>query len=67
MTIKESERLVYTVEEVGELLGISRVTAYNLARQGRLGAIRISDRRIIVPKVAVQKLLDGSGGNNIPS
>lgn len=56
---KESERLVYTVEEVAELLGICRCTAYTLARQGRLGAIRISDRRYIVPKAAVSRLLGG--------
>jgi excisionase family DNA binding protein len=55
-----NERLVYTVEEAGELLGISRATAYALARQGRLPVIRISDRRIIVPKVALSRLLEGN-------
>jgi len=58
MATKESERLIYTVEEAGELLGISRATAYALARQGRLPVIRISDRRLIVPKVALSRLLE---------
>lgn len=64
MLTKESERLVYTVEEVAKVLGICRCTAYSLAKQGRLGAIRISDRRYIVPKAVVSRLL---GGVDIPS
>ena len=53
----KSERLVMTVEEAGEVLGISRATAYMLANTGRLPAIRISDRRIIVPRKAIDDLL----------
>ncbi|MAF43097.1 MAG: hypothetical protein CMI54_02860 [Parcubacteria group bacterium] len=68
MATKESERLTYTVEEAGELLGISRATAYQLAREGRLPVIRISDRRLIIPKVALQRLLSEAGnGDKTPS
>jgi len=53
----KAERLVLTVEETGEVLGISRATAYTLVRDGRLPAIRISDRRIIIPRKAIDDLL----------
>jgi excisionase family DNA binding protein len=52
------ERLTMTVEEVGKALGISRATAYMLVNSGRIPAIRISERRLIIPRIAVQKLLE---------
>ena len=52
------ERLVMTVDEAAEALGISRATAYMLANTGRLPVIRISDRRLIVPRKALNQLLD---------
>jgi len=53
----ETERLTMTVEEAGNALGISRATAYMLVNTGRLPAIRISDRRIIIPRKAIADLL----------
>jgi excisionase family DNA binding protein len=53
----KTERLTMTVEEAGAALGISRATAYTLVNQGRLPAIRISDRRIIIPVKAISELL----------
>jgi excisionase family DNA binding protein len=60
-TEADKERLVYTVEECGELLGLSRATAYQLVHDGRIPAIRISDKRLIVPKVALERLLSEAG------
>jgi excisionase family DNA binding protein len=57
----ETERLTMTVEEAGDALGISRATAYMLVNTGRLPAIRISDRRIIVPRKAIDDLLASAG------
>lgn len=57
MRKEKAERLTMTIEEAGEALGISRATAYTLAQQGRLPVIRISDRRWIVPKRAIEELL----------
>jgi len=51
------KRLTYTVEEAADVLGISRNLAYELIRQGRLPAIRISQKRLVVPKAALAKLL----------
>jgi excisionase family DNA binding protein len=53
----KTERLTMTVEQAGAALGISRATAYMLVNTGRLPAIRISDRRLIVPKKAIEDLL----------
>ena len=52
-----TECLTITLEAAAEVLGISRGTAYTLAKQGRLPVIRISDRRWIVPKRALEALL----------
>ncbi len=60
MEKNKKEKLTYTVEEAGELLGISRGTAYALAREGRLPVIRISDRRWVVPKAQLERLLNGA-------
>ena len=53
----EMERLTLTVEEAGELLGISRALAYEMARTGRLPTLRFG-KRIVVPKKAIEGMLD---------
>jgi excisionase family DNA binding protein len=54
---QKAERLVLTVEETARILGISRGTAYVLANNGSIPAIRISKRRIIVPRKALEDFL----------
>jgi excisionase family DNA binding protein len=49
-------RLVYSVGEAGELLGISRAFAYELVARGELPVIRMG-RRLLVPKVALLALV----------
>lgn len=56
--IPESERLTLTVEEAATLLGISRAFAYEAVRRGEIPSIRIG-RRVLVPKAALQRLVDG--------
>ena len=46
-----------SVEEAGHILGYSRNTAYEAARRGELPTIRLG-RKIRVPKVALQRLLE---------
>jgi excisionase family DNA binding protein len=55
----EAERLTLTVEEAGELLGISRALAYEMARTGRLPTLRFG-KRIVVPKKAIENMLERS-------
>jgi excisionase family DNA binding protein len=56
-TIVPGERLVLTVAEAGELLGISRAFAYELVARGELTVIRLG-RRIVVPKAALLAMVD---------
>ena len=51
------ERLTLSVSCAAATLGISRATAYSLVSQGRLPALRISDRRIVIPRKAIDDLL----------
>ena len=62
------ERLTLTVEEAATLLGISRAFAYEAVGRGEVPSIRIG-RRILVPKVALQRLLaaEQSERGDVPS
>ncbi len=51
-----AERPTVTVEEAGELLGVSRGSAYEAARTGELPTIRIG-RRLLVPTARLLALL----------
>jgi len=50
-------RLTLTVEEVAATLGISRAFAYEAVRRGEIPSIRIG-RRVLVPRAALEKLID---------
>ncbi len=53
---KPEARLVLTVEETADALGISRAFAYELVRKGELPSIRLG-RRIVVPRVQLARLV----------
>jgi excisionase family DNA binding protein len=61
MSDKRAEnRLTLSVEETAALLGVSRNLAYKLARQGKLpGVIPIGQKRLVVSKAAIERLLEG--------
>jgi len=48
--------LVWTVEETGRMLGISRAHAYELVARGELPHLRLG-RRVVIPKHAIEDLL----------
>jgi excisionase family DNA binding protein len=54
------ERLTLTVEEAAAVLGISRAFAYDAVRRGEIPAIKIG-RRILVPRLALGRLLETPG------
>lgn len=56
------ERAVYTVPEIGILLGVSRSTAYELVRNGTVPAERLG-RRLVIPKVPFHAWLDNLGAS----
>ena len=55
------EPLVFTIVETAKMLGISRGTAYLLANSGGIPAIRISKRRLVVPRKALEDFLSSAG------
>ena len=65
MDTKKTERLTMTVEEAGEALGVSRATAYLLAKTGGIPVIRLGERRLVVPKAALLKLLEAGNKTEV--
>ncbi len=57
MVIADDDRLVLTIEEAGKLLGLGRSGTNEAARRVDIPTLRIGSR-ILVPKVALLKLLE---------
>jgi len=55
--MKDDDRLTLTIPEVARLLGISRNLAYELANQHKIPVLRLSQRRLVVPRDALQRML----------
>jgi len=49
--------LTLTVDQVAGVLGISRSSAYRLIQRGRINAVRISQRKIVVSKDELRRFL----------
>jgi excisionase family DNA binding protein len=58
---EQPQRATLTVSEAAIVLGVSRSTAYELARTGDLPSLRLG-RRIVVPTDALRSLLAQAGG-----
>lgn len=50
------EKLVYTVDEASEILGICKPTLYQAIDRGEIPALRIG-RRILIPVAALERKL----------
>jgi excisionase family DNA binding protein len=57
--LRPGNRLTLSVEEAAEALGISRALAYESVRRGEIPNIKIG-RRILVPRVALDRLLESA-------
>ncbi len=53
-----TEKLTISVDEMASMLGISRPVAYELTKREGFPAVRISERRIIVPVEALKRWLN---------
>ena len=53
----ELERKVYTVPEVARIIGVCSKLAYQMVTAGKLPCIRISDKKVVIPKDALEKWL----------
>jgi excisionase family DNA binding protein len=56
------ERQTITIEEIADILGIHRNTAYRAAKRGEIPTIRVGGR-LLVPKVVLIRILAGETGN----
>ena len=52
------EKLVYSIQEVAELLGISRSYAYEVVRNGTIPALVLGKKRVI-PKEQFKRWING--------
>jgi len=55
----DDEKLTLSVTECAKKIGISRPLAYQLVKEGRLPSIRIGEKRLVIPKVQLEKFLAG--------
>ena len=53
----DEDTLVLTVEEVAQLLRVSRAFAYELVNRGDLPCLRLG-RRVLVPRRALERFVD---------
>jgi len=54
------EKQTFSVPEAAEILGIDRNSGYAAAKNGELPTIRIG-KRLLVPKAALERLLNTAG------
>lgn len=50
----ENEKLVYSIAECAERLGISKSLCYEMARTGQLPVLRCGQKRLVVPVRALE-------------
>lgn len=51
-------KMTVSVEEMAEMLGISRSVAYQLIKQSDFPVVRVSERRLIIPVKSLEKWLE---------
>jgi excisionase family DNA binding protein len=64
-SLATDQRLTWTVPEAAQLLGISKDSAYEAAHRGDL-PVRVIGRRMLVPRAALLRLLDGAHASEPP-
>ena len=52
------EKLTVSVEEMANMLGISRPVAYELTHREGFPAVRVSERRVIIPLDSLKRWLE---------
>ena len=61
----EDDSLVLSPAEVRKCLKISRSVLYTALRRGIIPSIKISPRKIIIPRHRFFEWLEGGGGNDL--
>lgn len=57
-TLLENKKLVLNVKELAGVLGVSEPTAYELTRRVGFPAVRVSERRIVIPVDGLRRWLE---------
>ena len=57
MTNTQPERLAFSKTEVATFFGVSVPTVERMIRSGDLHTIRVGQRRILIPKIEIERLL----------
>lgn len=63
---KDKEKVILTVDEVAEILRISRASAYEACRRGEIPTIKIG-RRVLVPRKGLDRLIAGDVTSSLKS
>lgn len=53
-----TEKMTVSVEEMATMIGVSRSVAYQLAKERGFPAIRVGERRLIIPVKSLERWLD---------
>ena len=61
--MNQEDKLVFSVTEMAELLGIGRSKAYELVRSGTIPSLRLG-KRIVIPARTLSRFLDGCANQN---
>jgi len=65
MAGKEIEPLVYSVPDAARALGCSKSLVYDLVKTDRLPHVHLSAKRVVIPRVALERyLLEQTEGSN---
>ena len=56
-TLRDSERLAYSVEESAQLLGVHYFSVYRMIQRGKLRACRVLRGKLLIPRSELLKLL----------
>ena len=52
------KKITVSVEEMAEMLGISRSIAYQIIKEKDFPVVRVSERRLIIPVKSLEKWLE---------
>ena len=58
--MSNTEQLTFSVSQTAKLLGVSRNGAYEAIARGQVPSIRIG-RRLLVPRIALERMLGEAG------
>jgi excisionase family DNA binding protein len=59
--IAATERVGYKVPDLAKAMGVSKSLIYKLIASGELNAVRVGERRLIIPVGEVDRLLQPKG------